>query len=74
MPRFKVGDAISVQGRRATVVWLSENANEIEAMDEYIVEFDDKKRRFMVSGELTKQGEPVHNRKHDSDRRERQAY
>ena len=73
MPRFKVGDRISIQGRRATVVWLSENANEIEAMDEYIVEFEDKKRRFIVSSELEK-SESVPNRVHERDRCERQTY
>ena len=42
MPKFQVGDTVTVDGRPAHVVWLRENANEIEAMDEYIVEFDDK--------------------------------
>jgi hypothetical protein len=53
MPRFKIGDTVFVEGRRATVVWLSENANEIEAMDEYILEFDDKQRRFVLASYLS---------------------
>jgi len=73
MPRFKVGDTISFQGQRVRVVWLSENANEIEAMDEYIVEFEDKKRKFIVSSELHPK-QSVENRIPDSDRCERQTY
>ena len=34
------------------MVWFSENASEVEAIDEYIVEFDDKKRQFVASGGL----------------------
>jgi hypothetical protein len=38
-----------------------ENANEIEAIDEYIVEFDDKQRQFVVSGGLgLKQPDSIH--------------
>jgi hypothetical protein len=68
MPRFKIGDTVFVEGRRATIVWLSENANEIEAIDEYILEFDDKQRRFVISSTLTAdKSKPVHNGEHDSD-------
>jgi hypothetical protein len=68
MPRFKIGDTVSIEGRRARVVWLSENANEIEAIDEYIVEFDDKHRQFVISSKLApKEGQPVHHREHNSD-------
>ena len=60
MARFKVGDTVELQGRTAKVVWLSENANEIEAMDEYILEFDDKQQRFIVSSEMSsEQSQPV---------------
>jgi hypothetical protein len=52
MSRFKLNDNLVLNGRRARVVWLMENPNEIEAMDEYIVEFDDKERQFFVSSEL----------------------
>ena len=52
MPRFKIGDTVSVEGRRAKVIWLRENASEIEAIDEYIVEFEDRNRQFAVSSEL----------------------
>ena len=64
MARYNVGDTVSIEGRPARVVWLSENANEIEAMDEYIVEFDDKHREFVISSKLdpTQQQPPVHNR------------
>jgi hypothetical protein len=68
MPRFKVGDTVFVEGRKARVVWLSENPNEIEPMDEYIVEFEDKQRRFLMSRQLEpKEPPPMENRKHDSD-------
>jgi hypothetical protein len=61
MPRFQVGDIVVIDGRPARIVWLRENANEIEAMDEYIVEFDDKQRRFVVSSALeSKQPESIH--------------
>jgi len=61
MPRFKVGDMVSIEGRRARVVWLSENASEIEAIDEYIVEFEDKHRQFVISSNLgSKEAQPVH--------------
>jgi hypothetical protein len=52
MSRYKVGDTVLVQGKRARVVWFRENPSEIEAMDEYIVEFEDKQRRFIVSAAL----------------------
>jgi hypothetical protein len=68
MPRFKVGDTVSVEGSRARVVWLSENANEIEAMDEYIVEFEDKRRQFVISSKLEpKQTPSVYHRERNSD-------
>jgi len=53
MPRFNIGDSVFVEGRRGTIVWLSENANEIEAMDEYIVEFDNKQTQFVLSPHLS---------------------
>jgi hypothetical protein len=59
MPRFKVGDTVVLNGRRATVVWLSENANEIEAIDEYILEFEDRRRQFVTSSTLPKKPETV---------------
>lgn len=75
MPKYKVGDTVLLHGRRARVVWLSENANEIEAMDEYIVEFEDKQRKFIVSSEmLPKQSQAVQDGKHHSDRCQRQTY
>ena len=52
MSQYKVGDTVLVQGKRARVVWFRENPSEIEAMDEYIVEFEDKQRKFIVSAEL----------------------
>jgi len=67
MPRFNVGDVVSIEGRRARVVWLSENANEIEAIDEYIVEFDDKHRQFVISSKLSKEVQSVHHRERNSD-------
>jgi hypothetical protein len=68
MPRYKIGDTVSVEGRCAKIVWLSENANEIEAIDEYIVEFEDRRRRFLTSSELrSNPTEPVGNREHDGD-------
>ena len=68
MARFKVGDTVSIEGRHAKVVWLSENANEIEAMDEYIVEFEDKHRQFVISSKLEpKQAPPVHDREGNRD-------
>ena len=68
MPRFKIGDTVFVEGRTAKVVWLSENSSEIEAMDEYIVEFEDKHRQFVVSSTLSHKPQAVHNREHDGDR------
>jgi ribulose kinase len=68
MPRYKIGDKVSVEGRWAKVVWFSENANEIEAIDEYIVEFEDRVRRFVISSELrSNPTQTVGNRDHDSD-------
>jgi hypothetical protein len=67
MPRFKVGDTVFVEGRPARVVWLSENPNEMEPMDEYIVEFDDKERRFLMSHQLAKGLPSMQNREHDRD-------
>jgi len=75
MPRFKVGDTVSIQGRQARVVWLSENANEIEAIDEYIVEFEDRHRQFVISSELqSNQAQSIHDGEHNSDPCHRQTY
>jgi hypothetical protein len=52
MSRYKPGDILSVNGKTARVVWVREDPNEIEAMDEYIVEFDDHEKLFFVSSEL----------------------
>jgi len=52
MSRFQIGDIVLIDGRTARVIWFRENANEIEAMDEYIVEFEDKQRRFVLSSGL----------------------
>ena len=57
MARYKVGDTITLRGERGTVVWLSENPAEIEAMDEYIVEFEDKQRRFFIASDLKTSGQ-----------------
>lgn len=60
MPRFKVGDMLRLQGQLAKVVWFSENANEIEELDEYIVEFQNKKRQFFLAAELfTLEKDPI---------------
>ena len=67
MSRFKIGDTVLLDGRRAKVVWFSENANEIEAIDEYIVEFDDKHRQFVTSSTLRQELQAVHNREQNSD-------
>ena len=67
MAKFKVGETVVLDGHRARIVWLRENANEIEAMDEYIVEFEDKRRQFVISSTLAQKLQPVHNRKRDSD-------
>ena len=49
------------------MIWLSENPNEIEAMDEYIVEFEDKHRQFVISSKLEpKQAPPVHHGERNS--------
>jgi len=75
MPKFKVGDTVVLDGRRAKVVWLSENANEIEAMDEYIVEFEDKQRQFVTASTLDPQkSQPVHNLDNDGDPCHGQTY
>ena len=78
MPRFQVGDIVIIDGRPARVVWLRENANEIEAMDEYIVEFEDKQRRFVLSSALdledSKQTQGIHDRKPYSNSRQSQAH
>jgi hypothetical protein len=75
MPRYKLGDTVVIQGKPARVVWLRENPAEIEAMDEYMVEFEDKQRRFIVSGELnSKQRQSMKDRDHDSDYCQRQTY
>jgi hypothetical protein len=66
MSRFKIGDTVFLDGRQAKVVWFSENANEIEAMDEYIVEFDDKHRQFVTSSTLTQKLQSVDNREQNS--------
>jgi hypothetical protein len=68
MAKFNVGDTVVLDGHRARIVWLSENANEIEAMDEYIVEFEDKHRQFVTSSTLELQKpQPGHDREHNSD-------
>jgi hypothetical protein len=75
MPRFKVGDTVVFEGRRAMVIWLRENANEIEAMDEYIVEFENKQRQFIVSSQLqSKKSQTVHDRERDGNSCQRQTY
>ena len=68
MPRFKIGETVFLDGRSARVVWFRENANEIEAIDEYIVEFEDKHRQFVVSDCLgLKQPDSIHDREQNSD-------
>ena len=67
MPKYKVGDTLVVDGRKAKVVWFRENPNEIEAMDEYIVEFEDKQRQFVVSSTLAQKLQTMHDREHNSD-------
>jgi hypothetical protein len=52
MSRYKVGDTVLLKGSRGRVVWLSENSAEIESMDEYIVEFENRQRRFFIASEL----------------------
>ena len=75
MPRFKVGDTVVFKGRRGRVVWFSENPNEIEAMDEYIVEFEDNERLFVVNSDLQpEQGQTVNDRERDSGYRQSQTY
>jgi len=68
MPKFQVGDIVTVDDRPARVVWLRENANEIESIDEYIVEFEDKQRRFVLSSAVhSKEPESIHDREPYSD-------
>jgi hypothetical protein len=67
MSRYKIGETVFVEGRKARVVWLSENPNEIEAIDEYIVEFEDKHRQFLISSMLVENAQPMHNREQNSD-------
>ena len=75
MLRFQIGDTVVLEGQPGRIVWLRENANEIEAMDEYIVEFEDKRRQFVVSGKLqSKPAEGVDDRVRDSDPRQRQTH
>jgi hypothetical protein len=75
MSRFQVGDIVVIDGRPARIVWLRENANEIEAIDEYIVEFEDKQRRFVLSSALeSKQAESIHDRKPYGKGCEREAH
>ena len=78
MPRFHVGDIVQVDGRPARIVWLRENANEIEAMDEYIVEFigdEPKQRRFVLSSAVvSQQTESIHDRKPYSDSCQRETH
>jgi hypothetical protein len=75
MSRFQIGDTVALEGQPGRIVWLRENANEIEAMDEYIVEFKDKHRQFVVSGELqAKPAESVHDRVRNRDPRQRQTH
>jgi hypothetical protein len=76
MPRYKIGETVLLDGRQARIVWLSENPSEVEAIDEYIVEFDDKHRKFVVSSSLDrpKKSQPIHDGEHDSDPCHGQAY
>ena len=75
MSTYKVGDTVLIHGRPARVVWFRENPSEIEAMDEYIVEFEDKQRKFIVSAELhSKQWQAIKDRERDSDYCQRQTY
>ena len=75
MLRFQIGDTVVLEGQPGRIVWLRENANEIEAMDEYILEFEDKQRRFIVSSELrSKQNQSVNDRERNSDYCQRQTY
>lgn len=75
MSQYKVGDTVLVHGKRATVVWFRENPSEIDAMDEYIIEFDDKQRLFIVSGELhSKQRQPLKDGEDDREYCQRQAH
>jgi hypothetical protein len=75
MTRYKIGDTVVVDGRPARVVWLSENASEIEAMDEYIVEFENRERQFLLSSALgINEWQAMHNREHNRDPRSRQTH
>jgi len=62
MTKYKLGDTVLLDGRYGRVVWAREDANEIEAIDEYIVEFEDKHRRFAISCMLNvEKANPIHN-------------
>jgi hypothetical protein len=78
MSRFHVGDIVQIDDRPARIVWLRENANEIEAMDEYMVEFigdEAKQRRFVLSSAVvSKQTETIHDRKSYSDSCQRETH
>jgi len=78
MSKFQVGDIVTVDGRPTRVLWLRENANEIEAMDEYIVEFEDKQRRFVLSSAFdlkdSEHTHSIHDRKSYSDSRQGQTH
>jgi hypothetical protein len=75
MARFNIGDTVVIEGQPAKVVWLRENANEIEPMDEYIVEFEDKHRQFVISSALVSQKvQALHNREHEGDPCHGQTY
>jgi hypothetical protein len=75
MSRFQIGDIVHLDGSPARVVWLREDANEIEPMDEYIVEFEDKRRRFILSSAVnSQQGQTIRDRKPYGDRCEGQTH
>ena len=75
MPRFKIGDTVFLEGQLAKVVWFRENPSEIEAMDEYIVELENKQRQFAVSSALAaKKPQAVYNREHNRDSCHGQTY
>jgi hypothetical protein len=66
MTRYQLGETVVLRGRHARVVWVRENPSEIEAMDEYILEFEDKRREFIVSAELiSKEPQAMHDRYSD---------
>ena len=78
MSRFHIGDIVQIDDRAARIVWLRENANEIEAMDEYFVEFfgdETMQRRFVLSSAVvSKQTETIHDRKSYSDSCQRETH